>query len=439
MAKIYKDINVYDATIKRIEYVFEEFENVLVAFSGGKDSGVLLNLAYEYAKENNKLSKLSMYHLDYEAQYENTTKYVEDSFLENFKGIDKYWLCLPIAAQCSVSMYQDHWIPWNKKDKDIWVRGMPENEYVINENNVPFDFDEGDWDYKLQDNFSRWYAREKGKTAILVGLRSDESLNRQAAITSKQKINQYKDLSWCTRDPINKNAIKSYPIYDWTAEDIWIANGIFGWDYNELYDLFYQAGLTLNQMRVASPFNDCATESLKLYKIVEPHTWGKLISRVNGVNFTSIYGGTVAMGWKNIKKPNHLTWKEYMYFLLDTLPEETKQNYFKKLETSKKSWEKGGARDNQIIKELEEEGADFIRTRETSQRGLGDKEIIKFNDYLDDTNVTDFAKIPSYKRMCICIMKNDHTCKYMGFAQTKIEKEKRNNMMNKYKDIVRGI
>ena len=67
----------------------------------------------------------------------------------------------------------------------------------------------------------------------------------------------------------------------------------------------YKAGIKPNQMRVASPFNDCATESLKLYKVIDANNWGKLIGRVNGVNFTSIYGGTTAMGWNSITTKRH--------------------------------------------------------------------------------------------------------------------------------------
>lgn len=67
-------------------------------------------------------------------------------------------------------------------------------------------------------------------------------------------------------------------------------------------------------MRVASPLFQKDKKTLKLYKVIEPHTWGKLVSRVNGVNFTGLYGGTTAMGWKNITKPDNMTWKQYMEF-----------------------------------------------------------------------------------------------------------------------------
>ena len=41
-------------------------------------------------------------------------------------------------------------------------------------------------------------------------------------------------------------------------------------------------------------------------------------------------------------------------------------------------------------------------------------------EYLDDTDLPEFSQLPTFKRICICILKNDHACKYMGFfAQQK--------------------
>ena len=65
-------------------------------------------------------------------------------------------------------------------------------------------------------------------------------------------------------------------------------------------------------------------------------------------------------------------------------------------------------------------------------------EDYKVVEYLDDIDIPEFKEIPTYKRMCICILKNDHTCKYMGFAQTKQEKEQRERVMKKYKSLEHG-
>ena len=60
---------------------------------------------------------------------------------------------------------------------------------------------------------------------------------------------------------------------------------------------------------------------MQLYRVLDPNTWGKMVGRVNGVNFTGMYGGTHAMGWQSVKLPEGYTWREFMYFLLSTLPE----------------------------------------------------------------------------------------------------------------------
>lgn len=49
--KHYQDADVHAATLSRLRLVFRNFERVCVAFSGGKDSSVTLQLALDVARE----------------------------------------------------------------------------------------------------------------------------------------------------------------------------------------------------------------------------------------------------------------------------------------------------------------------------------------------------------------------------------------------------
>ncbi len=424
-------MNVYEATMKRIEAIFNDFDNISISFSGGKDSGVLLNLCIKYIRDKNLNRKISVLHLDYEAQYELTTSYVDEMLNSNSDILEVYRVCVPFKVSTCTSMTQPYWRPWEEDKKDIWVRPLPDSACTREQ----FDFfNENMWDYDFQFQFSKWlHQKNKAKkTAILVGIRTQESLHRWRAIHSDRNYKKYKD--WKYSKEICEGVYNMYPIFDWITEDVWVANGKFNFPYNKLYDLMYQAGVGIDQMRVASPFLSEGQETLSLYRVIEPHTWGKLVSRVNGVNFTGIYGGTTAMGWKSITLPAGHSWKSYMYFLLDTLPEETRQNYLSKLQTSIKFWrEKGGVLDSETIQELQNAGIE-IQVGETSNYKTTKLPVRM--EYIDDIDIKDFKLVPTYKRMCICIMKNDHLCKYMGFSQTKNEIAMRKNIIEKYKNLL---
>lgn len=430
-------MNVYEAAISRFKIIFNDFDNILVAFSCGKDSGVMLNLAYEYAKENNMLHKLSMYYEDYEAGYKFTDEYAERTF--NDLNIEKkYWLCLPISAACSVSMYEPRWIPWDKDKKDIWVKPMPNSKYVINEDNCPYKFVKGTKGFDARIQFSKWFSKTNGKTAVLIGIRQDESLTRRSIFTSKHRRYMHKGLNYSKI--VDDNTYNFYPIYDFKTEDIWICNYKFGFDYNKIYDLYYQAGLTIDQMRVASPFHQCGQNDLKLYKVIDPYNWGKMVGRVNGCNFGGIYGGTSAMGWKNISKPNHFTWKQYAEFLITTLPEKTKKKFIEHLNRFKKTWEeKGYGRNPRVIKEIENKGISIIKTGEISKLCTKDDiyEIIKIvGEWPDEINIegsTPFRHCPNWKAVCITIMKNDYGLTYMSCSRTVDKNILKEKGLQKYK------
>jgi len=423
-------ISVYEAAMRRLEYVFREFDNVYVSFSGGKDSGVLLNLALHYLREHAPGRRIGIFHIDYEAQYTATTEYVDAVYRELAMSTDNLRCCVPLKCPTCTSMHETFWRPWDPTKREIWVRALPDR-YL-----GPGDFDfltPEMTDYEFQVRFALWHHERvrAGRTCVLVGIRAQESLDRWRTIVSDKNVNKYNSIPWTTK--IYPDVYNAYPIYDWSAEDIWTANAKFGWRYNHLYDLFYLAGVPLHQMRVASPFHNAAKASLSLYRAIDPGVWGRMVSRVNGVNFTAIYGATKAMGWRDVTKPDHFTWQQYAMFLLDTLPKETADGFRQKLATSIKFWrEKGGCLSEEAMKDLRRAGIPFDVGGKTKYRT--DKLPIRM-EYQDDVESKEFRLIPTWKRLCVCILKNDHVGKYMGFSLNKAEMERRQATIEKYRNL----
>ncbi|MDE6185201.1 MAG: DUF3440 domain-containing protein, partial [Lachnospiraceae bacterium] len=124
-------------------------------------------------------------------------------------------------------------------------------------------------------------------------------------------------------------------------------------------------------------------------------------------------------------------------FLLDTLPARLRNNYVKKFKTSIEFWHTtGGGLDEETIQELENHGYQ-IRRNGVSNYTLSKKTRVVFvgriPDNTDDIKTT--RDIPSWKRMCFCILKNDHLCKFMGFGMSRQQQKKVDLIRLKYKSL----
>lgn len=436
MKREYMSCNVYEATQQRLRLIFEEFDNIYVSFSGGKDSSLLLNLTLDFRRKYYPEKKIGVFHQDFEAQYTVTTEFIERTFERIKDEVEPYWVCLPMATRTALSNYQMYWYPWDDTKEEAWVRPMPQHEYVINLKNNPMTT----YRYRMHQEdlakqFGRWYRISHGdkKTVCLLGMRADESLQRYSGFLNKKY--GYKGECWVSNE--FKNVWCASPLYDWTLSDVWHANFLFHYEYNRLYDLYYMAGLKVSQMRVASPFNDYSKDSLNLYRVIDPEIWTKLVGRVQGANFASIYGRSKAMGYRNVTLPAGHTWESYTRFLLDTLPLRLRNNYVQKFQTSITFWHRtGGGLDERVIRELIEKGYNIRRNGVSSYTRSRKSRVVfigKIPDNTDDIRST--KDIPSWKRMCYCILKNDHNCRFMGFGLTREQQRYIDAITKKYSKV----
>lgn len=71
----YKENTVFDEALNRIRMIYDNFDDVVVSMSGGKDSAVLFNLTLMVAKEKNRLP-VKVFWLDQEAEWQATVDYM---------------------------------------------------------------------------------------------------------------------------------------------------------------------------------------------------------------------------------------------------------------------------------------------------------------------------------------------------------------------------
>ena len=99
----------------------------------------------------------------------------------------------------------------------------------------------------------------------------------------------------------------------------------------------------------------------------------------------------------------------------------------------------GGGLEEETINELLEHGYRIKRNGVSNYTVMKNSRVIfldKIPDHTDDIRST--KDIPSWKRMCCCILKNDHICRFMGFGLTREQQRMVKGLKEKYAKVVSG-
>lgn len=300
--RYYTGQNVLEAARERVAFIFDEFPNVAVNFSGGKDSTVVFHLALEEARKRGRLP-LKVLFIDQEAEWDATVKYIRSIMTR--PDVEPHWLQIPFRMFNATSTIEEWMTCWEPGKEDQWMR--PREPFAKTENVYGTD--------RFAELFTGWQRHTFADELAcnIGGVRTEESPARATGLTHYAA---YKWITWGRVDTPGKH-FTLYPIYDWSSDDVWAAIAKHDWPYNPIYDLQYRYGLPMRSMRVSNLHHETAVQSLWSLQEIEPETYAKLVARIGGIDMA----GKMGVDDYFVKRlpPMFKDWREYRDFLLEKL------------------------------------------------------------------------------------------------------------------------
>ena len=302
--RYYSQKSVLEAARERIRYLFDEFPNIIVCMSGGKDSTVCFELCKEIAGEMNRLPLRVMW-IDQEAEWQGTVDYMS-SIMES-ENVLPMWYQMPIVITNNASSYNRFSYCWDAEKKDDWIH--PQHNISIKQNTYGKE--------RFHDLFDAIIGKECSgeKACYIAGMRAEENPKRAMVLTRGVT---YKGITWGKVLSKKENHFTFYPIYDWSYTDIWKYINEKKCQYNKVYDHMFKYGIPISGMRISNLHHETALKHLTEVQKIEPMTWGKLQKRIDGANTIKqikLNSFTCPSSLPNAFK----TWKEYAFYLADNI------------------------------------------------------------------------------------------------------------------------
>lgn len=322
--KVVLPIDVLEAARRRVAWLFDEFQDIQVDISGGKDSTIVLNLALEEAERRGRLP-LPVLFVDQEAEWPSVIEYMRRIAAD--PRVEMRWLQIPFRLQNAMSHRQ------------LWLRCWEPGEEWLREKE-PGSIHENRYG---TDRFKKLFERVLAvhypdrPAASISGVRAEESQGRATGLTNNPT---YKHITWGATKNKQLGHYTFCPIYDWSWRDVWKAIHDRGWDYCEHYDHLFQRGVRVNDMRISSLHHETSVRSLFWLQEIAPEMWVKLTRRLPGINTAkhlredlSFHGD---LPWM------FASWAEFLDHLVEHLAGESdRERYRVRFAKSVAKWRKG--------------------------------------------------------------------------------------------------
>lgn len=424
MSKIYLEQNVYQSALERLRFVYSEFDEseIWLSLSGGKDSTVCFHLMKEVCQEMG-IRTINVLIIDLEGHYKAHVDFMETLIDDPNIQVNGYWVCLPFNLSNASSFHMPKWLAWEASKKDIWIRPMPTNRMVVNEEYNPFGeyFRVGMEFEEFIIEFPKFLVEQCGlaKVAQIIGIRTQESYNRYLKMKVKAFREFYKNQQWMLKQKsTGYDTYSVHPVYDWQVEDVWKYQ--YDKPYNPVYDLMYLAGYPLNSMRICQPYGEEQRDNIDLFAKIEPKTWARMCERVYGGNFAKLYKGKNIMKGR-IKKPLDVSWEEWARLILRTMPPYLREHYLRRINVFLRWWRKEMYQD-----------IPHVYAKEYQSNEKFDLDGLYIVDIYDEKEGDTKKLYPSWRRIAKVLIKGDYFCKGITFQANQKEYEKMEALKEKW-------
>lgn len=261
--------DVFDAAVVRLLRLYQEGHRLVVSFSGGKDSTVLLETAIIAATSAGRLP-VEVIMRDDEIAFPGTIEFCERTYRR--PEVKMTWL---VQNQPVINIFNRKapywWVFDPQLTPDKWVCQPP--EFATYEKTLCIDA------MTIPDRF----PPPEGKNLYAcIGLRTQESRGRFFGLFSSG--------GYVTKP--NKYGVRNArPIYDWSDSDVWRGIKENGWDYNHAYDTFFSMGVKAKGLRIGPPtMTSGGIKLLMLAAKAWPVWFDKVCERCPGVRTAAMFG-----------------------------------------------------------------------------------------------------------------------------------------------------
>lgn len=231
--------NVVEEAIRRFAEQYRAGHRIVVAFSGGKDSTVMLECAIIAARQEGKLP-VDVWMRDDEIMFPGTFEYCERVAAR--PEVEFFWA---VAGQPFLNVFNREmpfvWAFDDRLKPEQWLRIPPPFARWIKENSL------------AMGTTRKYFPTPEGKDLIVaLGLRATESFTRLRSIATgglmtKPMLYERKAVDG------DVGTRRFRPICDWLDGDVWKMIKDYKLDYCSAYDVLARHGVPQKQLRLAPP------------------------------------------------------------------------------------------------------------------------------------------------------------------------------------------